>query len=257
LGRRLGGKLTNVSSNPSVIDVTDDTFATAVLEASKERPVVVDFWAAWCGPCRALSPTIEEAVTNHGGVTLAKLDVDANPRTAAAFGISGIPAVKAFRDGRVVSEFLGLQPKHRVEEFLASLAPPGQAVELPTDEAGLRTALVEHPESVEARRALGVLLLEAGKLDDADGVLAPAAGDPVVDGLRARIELLREGAPPAFLTPNGHDAAKLPEVIAAIRTSAEPAKSRLRRVAVGIIEAERARDPRVEAYRAELASALF
>jgi putative thioredoxin len=246
-----------MTSTPAVIDVTDQNFATAVVEASKERPVLVDFWAAWCGPCRALSPLIEQAVSEHGGVTLAKLDVDANPQTASAFGISGIPAVKAFKDGKVVSEFLGLQPKHRIDEFLSRLAPPGGEVELPSDEVGLKALLVQQPDSVPARRALGHLLLVAGKLDDADAVLAPATGDPVADGLRARIELLRDGGPPSFLMPNGNDAERLPEIIAAIRTSQEPTKAQLRRVAVGIIEAERPTNPSVERYRTELASALF
>lgn len=228
-----------MSTSPGVINVSDDNFASDVIAASQTRPVVVDFWAAWCGPCRALGPILEEAAARHGGVTLAKLDVDANPRTAAAFGIRGIPAVKAFRDGRVAAEFVGLQSRGQVERFLESLAPPVMAA-LPADEAGLAALLEADPDDAGARRALARLLLDAHRLDDAEAVLSPALSDPVADGLRARVEMLRCGD--AGVVPhNGDDVTRLPDVIAALRGSVEPERSRLRRIAVGIIEAERAR----------------
>ena len=106
------------------MDVTEATFESAVIQRSAELPVVVDFWAEWCGPCRQLGPVLDRAAQARAGkLELVKLDVDANPTISQMFGIQSIPAVKAFRDGKVVAEFVGAQPPQAVDEFLDSLLP--------------------------------------------------------------------------------------------------------------------------------------
>jgi putative thioredoxin len=122
------------------LDVTDQTFQAEVIDRSQHEPVVVDFWADWCGPCKMLGPVLEQQ-TSEQGVTLAKIDVDANQEIARTYGISGIPAVKAFRNGQVVAEFVGAQPAARVKAFLDDLTKPSLG------------DTIDDPEVAEALRA--------------------------------------------------------------------------------------------------------
>jgi putative thioredoxin len=148
------------------MDVTEQTFDEAVLQRSHEVPVVVDFWAEWCGPCHALTPVLEREIeARDGAVELAKIDVDANPLLSQQFGVSGIPAVKAFRNGQVAKQFVGAQSPAFVASFLDELLAPPRADALVEE---LRTS-GELPEVVEA--------LDAGDVERALGLIVDAVPD--------------------------------------------------------------------------------
>lgn len=244
------------------MDVTDATFESAVIERSRSVPVVVDFWAAWCAPCRILGPVLErEVARREGGVELAKLDVDANPRSAQAYGISGIPAVKAFRDGRVVDEFVGALPAAAVSRFLDTLAPSkADLLVRDGDEASLRQALELEPERADAAVPLARILHRRGEPEQALEVLGHVAGSFAADGLMARIRLEQagpDGFAPAFaaLDAGDHEHA-LDLLISAIRPT-NPRRDEIRRVVVGILDELGPDDPRVSDWRRQMYSALY
>ena len=113
-----------MSTVSHVVDVSDANFEQVVVEGSKERPVIVDLWAEWCGPCRTLGPLLEKvAAERDGAFLLAKLDVDANPMVAGAFGVQSIPTVIAFRDGEPVNGFVGAYPEDAINQFVDLLVP--------------------------------------------------------------------------------------------------------------------------------------
>jgi thioredoxin len=163
------------------MDVTTENFELEVLERSRELPVVVDFWAAWCGPCRMLGPALErEAETRAGEFQLVKVDVDTNPELALRFQIQGIPAVKAFRDGHVVSEFVGALPPAAVAQFLDQLTGPSGAERLITDlrASGELPEVLTALEQDEHERALELLLdaISAAKGDRRERLIDVTVG---------------------------------------------------------------------------------
>jgi putative thioredoxin len=201
-------------ATPYSADVTLETFDALVLQKSHEIPVLVDFWAAWCGPCQSLMPRLAKLAEDYQGkFFLAKVDTDAEQKLAGQYGIRSLPTVKLFKGGQVVGEFMGAQPDKTIRELLDrhiaresdALLVEALRVEAAGDRmaavAALRAAVAADPANDRVRVHLGRLLLEAAQTEDAAAVLkkvsADAPADPELGALLARLEFVRiaSGAP--------------------------------------------------------------
>jgi putative thioredoxin len=247
------------------VDSTELSFEQDVLDRSSERPVIVDFWAPWCGPCRSLTPILESVVeAQDGAVELVKVNTDENPQLAQRYGIRSIPAVKAFREGQVIDEFLGALPRPRVEAWVTGLLP-SEADELVQagDEQSLRRAIEVEPRRVDARLQLARQRIAAGDAAGAQEVLQPVEHDATAAGLLARIALADDPDLPdearralEALALGDHDQA-LDGLLAAVSGAPGETRDRIRRTMVGIFGELGESDPRVGDYRRRLARTLY
>jgi putative thioredoxin len=244
------------------MDVSESNFEAAVLDRSHSLPVVVDFWAEWCAPCRQLGPVLErEASKRAGKLELVKLDVDANQALSRFYGIQGIPAVKAFHKGRVVAEFVGAQPPAAVERFLDSLLPSeADLLAGRGDEESLRAALKLEPGHADAALQLARILHGRGQIEEALDTLGNVRGSLAAEGLTARIKLERT-APvdlsAAFAALDAGDRERALDVLIGAIAPARSSRDEIRRVVVGILDELGLDDPLATTSRKRLASALY
>jgi putative thioredoxin len=242
------------------VDVTEATFEAEVVERSRQVPVVVDFWADWCGPCKQLTPALEKAeASRHGKVVLAKVDVDADKRLAAAFQVQGIPAVKAFRDAKVVDEFVGALPPAKVEAFFDGLSP-SRADELLAagDELSLREATELEPARADLAVALARARLERGAEDEALEAVESHEADFAAAGIAARIRLAKAdvGTEALAALDRGEREAALDALLDELTGAEDGAREDLRQAIVGILSELDPADPTGRAYRRKLSTAL-
>jgi len=208
-----------MAANPHVIDVTTDAFETQVLQQSLQVPVLVDFWAEWCGPCKTLGPILEKLAGEYNGAfVLAKVDVDKEQQLAGAFQIRSIPTVMLLKGGQLVDGFPGALPEAQLREFLThhGIAPAAPADETPVEAAApvdphaevlrLRKAVEADPDKAELRLDLALALLAVGHAQEAeqllDGLPANLAHDDRAVQARARLGFaaqLQDAPPPEVL----------------------------------------------------------
>jgi putative thioredoxin len=258
----------------NVVEVTDATFEEVVVEGSKTRPVLVDMWAAWCGPCRTLTPILEKVADERSGAfLLAKLDTDANPMIAQAFGVQSIPTVIAFKDGEAVTGFVGAYPEPEVNRFVDSILPTeadrraedARSVEASGDLQGAedryREALAEDPDNREAAIGLARILLDRDELDAAEELVSRHRPDPEAERVQAAIEMRRWPQAPADgtlghakrLAASGDLAGGLAGMLQALSEDRDAARDAM----VVVFTALGDDEPLVTEYRRRLAAALF
>lgn len=254
-----------------VLDVDEAEFQSRVVDASRQAPVVVDFWAGWCQPCLVLSPILERLAQDYGGrFTLAKVDVDSNPELAARYRVQGIPAVKAFVDGAVASEFVGVQPEDLVRRFIDQVVPSAadqrvvQAASASPEEAeqAFRQVLAEDPGHAGAAVGLAELLLARGQVEEADEILSRVPEDDSVRRLRAQIDLRTAASEASTLGAaaraalSGDHRAALEQALAAV-ANGDQGRDRARELMVRLFSVLGDDHPLTQEYRSRLTSVLF
>jgi putative thioredoxin len=233
-----------------VIDVTDATFETEVIDRSATTAVVLDLWAPWCEPCKTLGPILEKVVDETAGkVVLVKVDIDQNPGIAQAFRVQSIPMVVGFKDGQAIDAFMGAQGEREVREFVQKLLPTHEEAALTAlveagDEASLLAALEIDPGHEDAIVALADLLVDAGRADEALALLSriPESERTRVIAAKARV---------GFAPDDDHDAT-LSALLDQVKTDDDA-----RQQFVDILELMGPHDPRTAAYRRQLTARLF
>jgi putative thioredoxin len=233
-----------------MMDVTDATFESDVLDRSVEVPVVVDLWAPWCGPCRTLGPIIEKVVdATEGRVELVKVNVDENPQIAGTFQVQSIPAVYALKDRKVVDGFIGALPEHGVAEFVSRLTPEvTEADELTAagDEASLRKALELDPDHEGAVVALAELLAGRGDSEEALTLLSRL---PETAETRRVAATARLGVEPS---DDGDVEGRLDNLLERVKED-----QAARQEFVDLLEVLGPDDPRTNQYRKALTAKLY
>lgn len=235
------------------MDVTDANFETAVLERSTQVPVVVDLWAAWCGPCRTLGPILERVVAEtNGAVELVKVDVDANPRVATTFQVQSIPAVYAISDRKVVDSFVGALPEPAVRQWVSHLVQPPSEVDVliaAGDEESLRKALDKEPANETAVIALSSLLVRKGAAPDREEALHLLARVPETAETRRVAALARIGDE---LDGSGGIEARFDDLLERVKGD-----DAARQEYLDLLEVLGPDDPRTARYRRALTARLF